>query len=258
MPGYPLCGSVTDVYECLAAETVSVCGGESSLTRGDEDVVATIGECHVECIPGTREPCTTATGAPGTRVVCGNDCRPIEGAECVGSTSGCPAGEVQEVACGCGAVRVRTCGAGGSWGSWDASACPACFAGATRDVSCGGSGTCGGTRSDTCSAECVWVEGVCEAEPQVCTPGSTQTNVGSCGGACGVTYTETRTCLSSGCGWSAWTSDEGEVCASVCMPGETRPTDRNCNPAIPGCPNIQQLCNAACTWVDLPCGGDCG
>jgi N-acetylneuraminic acid mutarotase len=75
------------------------------------------------------------------------------------------------------------------------SSCVACVPGATEVNPCGNCGT----RTTTCSAACVWVDGVCTGEG-VCAVGATETDTTGCASG----SARTRTC-SSTCNWGAYT-----------------------------------------------------
>lgn len=263
MPGHD-CGHTIERTSCVADGSVAVCGGSSALAVGKQ-MTEIIGECQIECVPGTVERCQLDDGRGGVREIgCSDQCVLTGIVEACGATNAsCVPGEQQRrgIPCGCGIsyTRVETCSPDGyGWISSNEGRelCPECVTNAQRSVSCTtAQGGCGqGTL--ICDSQCSYPADpdVCVPLDEACAPGETQVEQRACGAsACGITFTITRECLPSGCGWSGDVEDRS-ACPS-CSAGEQRVTDRLCQPSYgAACGYVKQVCDLnSCQWTDMAC-----
>lgn len=105
-----------------------------------------------------------------------------------------------------------------------------CTAGQVEDQSaaCGACGTGTQSRRRTCGDDCTWgpwVDGACDTEGTLCSPGSTEREERACAG-CGAEV-RTRDCATDGCGFGAW-SDWSGCGATACTPGQTESESESC------------------------------
>ncbi|MBN2358551.1 MAG: hypothetical protein JXR83_03800 [Deltaproteobacteria bacterium] len=258
------CGHTVERTTCVEDHSVPVCGDSAELKVGIQHSEI-IGECRIECVPGTLERCQLDDGRGGVREIgCDDHCQLTGVSEpCGASSSSCPPGEVRRtsIPCGCGVsyTRVETCnpdGYGWSSSSEGRELCPECSTGQTRTVSCTTpQGGCGqGTL--VCDSQCQYPANpnTCLPLDEACTPGQTQVEQRSCGAnTCGLTYSITRTCLASGCGWSGEAEDRSR-CPS-CQAGQQRETSQLCRPEYgAACGYVKQVCDLnSCQWTDMAC-----
>ena len=186
-----------------------------------------------ECMPGDldSEPC----GNCGERVIrCSLECAWVADEECTDegecepgtrtrTDEGCPEGETHELECNdaCELEEIEACAP-------DTCETP----GESETVACGFCGVI----DRFCSAERVWVYGICESEGE-CAPGTSDSIV------CGRCGTQAALCNDE-CAWvvEGECEDEGE-----CAPDATMMTAE-------GCPEgeMRRLeCNDACTFVEV-------
>jgi len=259
------CGHVIEQTVCVGVDTVEICGGGKTLPIGEQRT-ETIGECHLECIPGEREFCELEDGRGGQREIgCSDQCQLTgEALPCGATNNSCVPGDVirTDIPCGCGVsfTRVQTCsedGYGYVSHNEGRSECPDCREAQTREVSCSTpAGACGQAQL-VCTGECTWPDvtaNMCQPLDQACTPGQTQVEQSSCGpNSCGRTISVTRTCTGDGCGWSEPVEDSSNCPA--CQAGQERTTSQLCYPQYgAGCGYVIEVCDSSsCQWTEQAC-----
>lgn len=116
-----------------------------------------------------------------------------------------------------------------------------------------------GTQKVSCGSDCTW------APPSECTPGGSTCPTGSsctpaekttaeksCGNnTCGKTYTETKTCMASGCGFSVQTT-QATSCPE-CAVGQTKQI--YCKTSAGQCGTVTVKCDSTCNWGSEPASG---
>lgn len=233
------------------------------------------------CKPGTslQTPCFGSGCKAGTynTSYCTNECKWNTPSTCQGCVPGVT---VQDVNCVpnrplCGQRRVETtctiarevpiCGGDQTLPMGQATLrnltqCPPiqCYPGAGFTQTCTMSDGSPGTQQKSCKDDCTWQVSTCEPggttcpTGQSCAPSSVTTTRKSCGpNACGREYEETKTCTSTGCGYSV-TTTQYTACPQ-CQVGQTK--QLSCRTPSGQCGSLTINCNSSCTWDAAPAPG---